>query len=378
MDRAALWSALEAHPTTGWRAPRSVALPPVPPSCRLLWCGIGGSLLPAETLLRALGDAGARSRWTPLASPEPLALDLRPDDQVVFASKSGRTLELWTWIARLRGLPGWRALARRPLVITQDDDNPLARFARAEGWTLLPIPVDVGGRYSAFTPVGTLPLAWMGLDDEAFLQGGRDVVAQVKGGHGLWNDRVWELVEALHREYLHGIDVWVLLPYHLRLEALTAWWVQLVAESLGKVAKDGTRRGIVPLRAVGPIDQHSQLQLWMEGPRRLGVAALTVKTQAAPERMDVPEACPYPGLSELQGADILAAQAEGTLEALREAGLPVLRWDLEAPTPRSLGELMMAWQLAVGLTGFALELDPFDQPGVEDGKRRTFRRLGLA
>ena len=94
----------------GWRRPVSLPLPVVPQASRLLWCGIGGSLLPSETLVRAFGDEAVQSRWTPLASPQPQALALHPDDQLVFASKSGKTLELWTWIGRLRALPGWDRL----------------------------------------------------------------------------------------------------------------------------------------------------------------------------------------------------------------------------------------------------------------------------
>ncbi|MCE1229257.1 MAG: hypothetical protein LWX11_07210, partial [Firmicutes bacterium] len=141
MNRPHLWNALESHATTGWRAPLSVALPEVPTSSRLLWCGIGGSHLPSETLVRSLGNVEAQRNWTPLASPEPMELALRPDDQAVFISKSGNTLELWTWISRLRSLPGWSKLERQPIVITQDDQNPLAKWARSEGYSILPIPV---------------------------------------------------------------------------------------------------------------------------------------------------------------------------------------------------------------------------------------------
>lgn len=378
MDHTRLWQALESHPMTGWRAPLDVDLPTLPPTSRLLWCGIGGSLLPSETLVRALGDGQAQQHWMPLASPEPASLALKPTDQLVFASKSGKTLELWTWIARLRGLRGWEKLERPPVFITQDDENPLAKWARAEGWRILPIPLNVGGRFSAFTPVGTLPLAWMGRDPRAFLDGGREVVAQAQQGTGTWGSRVGSMMETLVEGYLEGITEWVMIPYCLKLETLTAWWVQLVAESLGKEAKDGTRRGITPIRSVGPIDQHSQLQRWMAGPRNLGVILVTVKEPAEPEILDAPAACPYPALGKLQGAQILAAQAEGTLEALEGAGVPVVHWELPAVSERLLGELMMAWQLIVGLSGFALEVDPFDQPAVEDGKIRTFKKLGLA
>ena len=369
---------MDAHPLAGWRHPVSAGLPTLDLGARLLWCGIGGSLLPAETLVRALGGEAAQGRWTPLASPQPQPLALRPDDQVVFASKSGKTLELWTWIGRLRALPGWDRLEHPPLVVTQDDANPLAAWARAEGYPILPIPPDVGGRFSAFTPVGTLPLAWMGLDPEAFLEGGRAVAASAPDPRTAWGSAITALVETLRTAYLRGLPEWVFMPYDRRLESLSAWWVQLVAESLGKGAANGTPRGFTPLRAVGPVDQHSQLQRWLAGPRNLGVIILTVAGAFAPERLAVPGGCPYPGLAGLQGAQILAAQAEGTLEALRAAGVPVVHWELPALDERSLGELMMAWQFIVGLTGFALEIDPFDQPAVEDGKLRTFRQLGLA
>ncbi len=169
----------------------------------------------------------------------------------------------------------------------------------------------------------------------------------------------------------------MLMPYALPLENLSAWWVQLVAESLGKEARDGTRRGFTPIRAVGPVDQHSQLQRWMAGPRNLGVIVLTVEAEAAAERLDPPAGCPYPRLRDLQGGAILRAQTEGTAEALQGAGVPTLRWSLPAVTEAELGAFMMAWQWIVGLLGFALELDPFDQPAVEDGKKRTFAKLGL-
>lgn len=378
MHRDRLWQALISHRMTGWRQPLDVSLPDVSTASRLLWCGIGGSLLPSEALVRALGDAHSHQRWISLASPEPMDLELQPDDQVVFASKSGKTLELWTWIGRLRSLPGWKALKRAPVVITQDDANPLAAYARSEGWTILPIPLNVGGRYSAFTPVGTFPLAWMGQDPAAFLEGAREVVTQVHDGTGVWGERVWSMVETLVDGYMQDIHEWVLIPYALRLETLTGWWTQLVAESLGKEAADGTRRGITPIRSVGPIDQHSQLQLWMAGPRRLGVIQLTVEQPKVLEALNVPAVCPYPQLAELEGTEILEAQAEGTREALEGAGVPLVHWHLEAPSSRSMGEFMMAWQLIVGLAGFAMELDPFDQPAVEDGKKRTFKKLGLA
>jgi glucose-6-phosphate isomerase len=373
----AQWQAVTSHPMGGWRTVADPALPGLDPARRLLWCGIGGSLLPSETLVRAFGDEQAFRNWMPLASPEPApGFSLQPGDQLVLASKSGKTLELWTWIARLRTLPGFEALAA-PVLITQDDANPLATWGRANGCRILPIPVEVGGRFSAFTPIGTLPLAWMGRDAAAFAQGGRDVVAQLDSDQGAWRDRIAATVALLLDAHQRGVTEWVLMPYATRLDSLSAWWVQLVAESLGKVAKDGTRKGYTPIRAVGPVDQHSQLQRWMAGPRNLGVIVMTVDGPVVPERLDPPAGSPYPGLANLQGADILQAQAEGTAGALEAAGVPVLRWSMPTLSERELGAFMMAWQAIIGLLGIALDLDPFDQPEVEDGKKRTFKRLGL-
>ncbi|HJW44494.1 MAG TPA: hypothetical protein VJ463_08555 [Geothrix sp.] len=373
----AQWQAVTSHPMGGWRKVAEPALPGLDPAQRLLWCGIGGSLLPSETLVRAFGDEQAFRNWVPLASPEPApGFSLRPGDQLVLASKSGKTLELWTWIARLRTLPGFEALAA-PILITQDDANPLATWGRANGCRILPIPVEVGGRFSAFTPIGTLPLAWMGRDASAFAQGGREVIAQLDSDQGAWRDRIAATVALLVDAHQRGVTEWVLMPYATRLDSLSAWWVQLVAESLGKVARDGTRKGYTPIRAVGPVDQHSQLQRWMAGPRNLGVIVMTVDGPATPERLDPPAGSPYPGLASLQGADILQAQAEGTAGALEAAGVPVLRWSMPTLSERELGAFMMAWQAIIGLLGIALDLDPFDQPEVEDGKKRTFKRLGL-
>jgi glucose-6-phosphate isomerase len=378
MDIRAHWQQVEHHPMGGWRRLDEPALPALDSDQRLLWCGIGGSLLPSETLVRAFGDERAFRNWTPLASPELIPdLRLRAGDQLVCASKSGKTLELWTWIARLAALPGFKELAP-PILITQDDANPLATWGRSKGCRILPIPVEVGGRFSAFTPIGTLPLSWMGRGTSAFLKGGREVIAQVEADQGPWRDRIADTVALLLDAHQKGVSEWVLMPYAMRLDSLSAWWVQLIAESLGKVARDGTRKGFTPIRAVGPVDQHSQLQRWMAGPRNLGVIVMTVDGTTAPERLAPPPGSPYPGLAGLQGAEILRAQALGSAEALEAAGVPVLRWSMAQLNESELGAFMMAWQAIVGILGVAMDLDPFDQPAVEDGKIRTFKRLGLA
>ncbi len=381
MDRLALWSALENHPWSAWMRPEAATLPVLPSDfreSRLLWCGIGGSLSPAETLVKALGTREQRNRWRTLVAPGQEAPALAPEDQLVFASKSGRTLELWTWISQLRAGPGWGHWRNPPLVLTQDDENPLARLARAEGWPLLPLPTHVGGRFSAFTAVGALPLAWLGRDPAAFLRGARRVVEEAEVKQGPWGLRVWQAVEKLLQGYEQGVKIWVLLPYTDRLPGLGAWWVQLVAESLGKMGPNGARVGLTPIQAQGPQDQHAQLQRWMSGPRDLGLFMLTLGGYRHESFLHPPPQCPFEGLQRFRPFQILEAEAEGTYRALVEAGLPVTHWHLEAGvTEADMGSLLMAWQLIVALVGLALEVNPFDQPAVEVGKRWTESLLGL-
>lgn len=378
MEHAALWTELESHPQAAWLRPLEPAPPPLDPEARLLWCGIGGSLNPAHTLVRALGDPRHLQHWVPLAGPGTEAPGMRPSDQLVFASKSGRTLELWTWIAHLRTLHGWGTWNRPPLVLTAGDGNPLGRWAREEGWPVLAMPPGVGGRYAAFTPVGTLPLAWMGHDPAAFVRGARRVAAEAEARQGPWGARIWSAVGQLVDGYRRGIRIWALMPYADRLQGFAAWWVQLVAESLGKTDRHGDRVGFTPVPALGPQDQHAQLQRWMAGPRDLGVIVLTV-APAQPEPVLAPPAgAPFPGLGRWKPSQVLQAEADGTLRALREADVPVLHWHLDGGlSAAQLGSLLMAWQIIVALTGLALGVNPFDQPAVEAGKRCTEALLGL-
>jgi len=377
MDKDKLWNTLLSHPMAGWCKQSQYLLPQIKSQSRLLWCGIGGSLSSSEAIVHVFNANNKQHSWIPLASPELFPLELKSCDQIVFASKSGNTIELWTWIGRLRAMIGWDTLINPPIVITQNDANPLAQWARDNSYQILPIPLNIGGRYAAFTILGTLPLVWMGLNVEEFLKGGNEVIKSVVNDFGSWKSRIWETIRILHEGYLAGIQEWVLLPYNKCIEPLTVWWVQLVAESLGKIAKDGTRRGLTPIRSMGPMDQHTQLQRWLVGPKNVGLIILTINDNSQSEKLKIPNCCPYPALSNLQGSMVLAAQAEGTRETLEAAGVPVIHWVLEPLSEHSIGALMMAWQLIVSLTGFSLEIDPFDQPAVEDGKIRTLRKLKL-
>jgi glucose-6-phosphate isomerase len=326
-----------------------------------------------------LASSEQLSRWITLASPEDLEnFQLHEDDQIVFASKSGNTLELWSWLGKLLHMPTFEKLTQTPIVITETNQNYLHELSKTKKWILIEMPVNIGGRYSVFSPIGYLPLTWLGKNLKAFAQGGQGVLDEIEAGKGPW----FNMVSSLHRlwlqQYIEGISDWVLMPYSRQLKFIGGWWTQLVSESLGKKSPDGTPRGITAIRAVGPQDQHAQLQRWLDGPKNVGVIFLSLsdkKKNGLPCLQ--PENSPYPFLSNHTGDDILRAQIEGTQSSLQEAGVPTYHIEIQALDEAQLGALMMAWQIIVALVGLGLEINPFDQPAIEAGKRKTLDKLRL-
>lgn len=371
------WERLQADPMGGWLRPVDPPSLALDAQGRIIWCGIGGSLLPADSLVRMFGDPTQVSRWVILSSPESIpGFDLRSSDQVVLVSKSGSTLELWAWIGKLLQHPQWSRITKIPLVITQPNGNPLHQLATNKKWILIAFPDDVGGRYSVFTPVGYLPLIWLGKNASCFAQSGRNVVQQMCDGRGLWFEHILHLTRQWLMAYREDVSDWVFMPYSRQLRFIGGWWTQLVSESLGKIAIDGTPRGITAIRAVGPQDQHAQLQRWLAGPKNIGVIFLSLRHATIIQKYCIqPPESPVSFLSMHTGEEILRAQILGTKIALNQAGVRTYEIELDSMDEIQLGALMMAWQIIVALVGYGLEINPFDQPEIELGKRKTIDKL---
>ena len=243
------------------------------------------------------------------------------------------------------------------------------------------VPSAVGGRFSVLSPVGLLPAALVGIDIEALLAGARRAVERseekplTKNPAGLWSALQWAA------DAHHGARIHVLMPYSDRLKHLADWYVQLWAESLGKAkSREGKEvfTGPTPLSAVGATDQHSQVQLFMEGPFDKTVTFLAVDDHGAdvtiPARPDLP-----PDLSYLPGkslGQLLNAEFEATAAALAQRGRMSSVLRLPKLTAESMGELLMFFQVATGFAGVWYGVDPFDQPGVELGKVLTYGAMG--
>ncbi len=363
---------------------------------KIVFFGTGGSSLGGQTLAQLSGwdIPGAadeqqkrrpRTRFYDNLDADTLGrvlstLDLASTGFVV-TSKSGNTPE--TLVQALAALDAARSagltseLPRLFLGLTEPAapgrSNGLRKLFEGFGIPILDHHTGIGGRYSVLTNVGLLPALARGLDVRALRAGAAEVVAAMRSasnpadlpaavGAAMSIALAWE----------RGVRISVMMPYADRLARFAHWYVQLWAESLGKNGE-----GTTPIACLGPLDQHSQLQLFMDGPREHFITVLRLATAGTGPRID-PELAAAAGLGEMAGrtvGDLVAAQTHGVPEALTQAGRPVRIFDLDRLDERTLGALLMHFMLETILAGRLLGVDPFDQPAVELGKRLSRQRL---
>jgi len=366
----------------------------------VLVLGIGGSALGTRALLGALRppawnelDDDAREYFPRLTlldnvDPTSVAAALRRIDPrrvlVNVISKSGGTAETLAqylvvrqWLEQALG-----GAASRHLVFTTDPARgALREVATREGIATLEVPPEVGGRFSVLSPVGLLPAALVGVDVSALLRGAARAIARSESDDLLRNPAA--LYAALHwaADTQAGARIHVLMPYSDRLRDLAEWYRQLWAESLGKrVDREGrvVHAGPTPVAAVGAVDQHSQVQLFIEGPFDKVITFVTVERPG--EDVTIPKGDGLPeDLACLGGVTLgglLAAEYRATATALSRQGRMNCTLVLPDLSAEAVGELLMFFQVATGYAGGWYGVNPFDQPGVELGKRLTYGALG--
>ncbi len=298
----------------------------------------------------------------------------------VVISKSGGTAETLsqtlTAMDRIRQAGLGDAMPRMFLGITEPEkpgvSNGLRSLLNSLGAAMLPHRTDIGGRYSAFTNVGMVPAFARGLDFEAFRAGGRAVVdALMEARSPLDFPPAAGAAVAVGLAKERGITVSVLMPYADRLARFSHWYVQLWAESLGKNDREGT----TPVAALGPVDQHSQLQLYLGGAQHHLMTI--IRMVGAPEADTQPMPADLAGLA---GAPYLAGHTVGELVAAQTKAIgdafvahkrPVRIIELAKLDEWALGWLMMHFVFETILAADLLGVDPFDQPAVELAKRLT-------
>ena len=363
--------------------------------------GIGGSSLGTATLRESLLGAGwnerdgeAREHYPRLyvlENPDPHSfsglldrLDL-PRTLFNVVSKSGSTAEtmaqfMVVW-SRVEEALGADKVHGHFLFTTSPDSGALRRMAVERGIPTLPVPNNVGGRFSVLSPVGLLPAAVTGIDIESLLKGAGEMVDRCSSPELAENPAglVACLLHAADTEM--GAHIHVLMPYADRLRSFAFWFQQLWAESLGKESSrsgETIEVGPTPIPAVGATDQHSQVQLFMEGPRDKVLLFLAVEDMGDP--VPIPDVFPEAGgLSYLSGkslGELLDAERRATTEALRRRGRPSLTVSLERIDAESVGALFMLFQIATTYAGSLYGINPLDQPGVELGKELTYGLMG--
>ncbi len=360
----------------------------------LVVLGIGGSALGTRAAIEAipadLRAAGAR-RVEVLDNVDPSSLSQVLDsldlETTAFnvISKSGETAETMAQFMlvreRLRALFG-AAAYRKHIVCTTDVAKGILRaIADAEELPTLPVPPGVGGRFSVLSPVGLLPIAFAGLDVRALTGGAREMDARTR------SPKLEENPAAFHAAILYtalterSVSMHVLMPYSDRLSKLAEWYGQLWAESLGKRhALDGrvVEVGQTPVRALGATDQHSQVQLYVEGPRDKLVTFLRVEQHAAD--LEIPAGFPdVEALACLAGhtfGELLNMEQRATELALADSRRLSTTLALPRVDESAIGALFHFFEVQTLVMGGLLGIDPLDQPGVEAGKRLTYAMAG--
>ncbi len=345
--------------------------------------GTGGSSLGGRSL-NTLADAG----WGPSAGTPRLhfmdnvdphsfealfgALDPAKTGLLII-SKSGGTAE--TVSQALVCLDWLRSMGAtwpdHATAIAEAADNPLRRLANKYGITTLDHDPGVGGRYSVLSLVGMLPAMIAGLDAVAIRNGAATVLHATLAAENPLDSApaVGAAINVALAED-RNVAAAVLMPYSDRLAPFAAWFRQLWAESLGKEGK-----GTVPINAIGTVDQHSQLQLYLAGPNDKLFTIVMTKSDGDPVDTAIAADSALEYLTGRSLGDLLDACQRGTADSLAAAGRPVRVISVDAVDERTMGALMMHFMLETIIAANLMGIDPFDQPAVEDGKQRARRYL---
>jgi len=350
--------------------------------------GIGGSSLGPLAIHHAarhpfLGP-GRRMHFLDNSDPDTVGAILETLDPAatlfVAITKSGSTAETASqlMIAWDRAERGLGARARDHFVfVTDPERGDLRRLARSLDVPSFPVPTEVGGRFSVLSAVGLVPAAIAGVDPLALLEGARRVRRACLESDILENPAALLAAVAWLLDTRHDRHVHVVLTYSDRLAPVGAWFRQIWAESLGKRRASGPPAGPTPVDARGATDQHSLLQLLVQGPPDKLVIFLDVRSRRAVTVPRIFEDLPSFGyLGGQRLADLIASQRRATEMSLALAGTPSMSLTVDDASPGSLGALFYLLEVSTAVAGSLYEVNPYDQPGVEEGKELACGLLG--
>ncbi|MDA3907899.1 MAG: glucose-6-phosphate isomerase [Sulfurimonas sp.] len=336
--------------------------------------GIGGSTLGTYAIYKFLKHSKTLSKHLYfLETTDPIdikskveAIDLN-DTLFIVISKSGTTIETVSIFKYINSLV--KCDKNNTLVITENDSK-LNYYAKTNNIKTFEIPKDVGGRFSVFSAVGLLPLAIVGIDIDALLAGTKEIHDSFFQRKKVYNRLLKKA--RFFVEYKNNFNINVVFSYSSRLEGFNKWYIQLWGESLGKVDINSTRQGLTPIGIIGPIDQHSFLQLIVQGRRDKTVTV--IKVDDFDSDLKIPH-IKLDGLEELDYIDglefssLIKSQADATIESINNLNdIPCDVITIDGVSEKAIASLMYEYELLTSICAKFMYIDAYNQPGVESGK----------
>ncbi len=270
---------------------------------------------------------------------------------------------------------------RKNIIATTDKKTGILRqLADQEGYKTFVVPDDVGGRFSIFSAVGLLPFALVGIDIDEIVNGVKDMDLALKNTDISENIAAQNALIHFLMDTQKGKNLSVMMPYSSRLKYISDWYVQLWAESLGKeVNRNGEKVncGPTPLKALGATDQHSQIQLYNEGPNDKVINF--VRVAEFDTVLEIPKILDYTGIGYLGGRtinDLINAEADSTRVALTDFQRPNVTITLPKVSGYYVAQLLYMLEVQTAIAGELYNIDAFNQPGVEQGKNYTYALMG--
>ena len=350
--------------------------------------GIGGSALGPQMLLSALGKFQGKT-FTLLDNTDSDHIEdelgkINLKESVFYiVSKSGGTAETIACYALIRNKLTALGINENEfsnyfVFCTDKENGQLREHVNKNNYDSLIVPNDVGGRFSVLTHVGLLPALFFGIDIDALFSGANNFKETILSSDVKSNPL---LQCAAHTYYLYKqietVNETVLMPYSSKLKDFSSWFVQLWAESLGKFSPaQGKAVGLTPVPGYGATDQHSQMQLFMEGPNNKLLFMLNISEKVSDYHLtsDLELDC----AKKLNGHSmnqLLEAEFQGTLKALAENRRNVIHINIKRLDESSLSQLILFFESLTALMGEYFEINPFNQPGVEKGKIYAYEYL---
>lgn len=344
---------------------------------KALLIGIGGSYLGPAAVHEALRSDEEKAsfplRW--LSNVDPAAIRstryfiANSRVATVVISKSGNTTETLSGFFHLS-----QQLDPRGFVLITDPEKGFLReLARKHGWHSLPVPSNIGGRFSVLTAVGLLPMELGGISMDDVLEGAIEIRQRLES-FAPPNNPAYLLAMAFYlwdAEFGHSIQY--LMPYWGNLKLMADWFVQLWAESLGKKIRSDPGRsvGFTPVSALGTMDQHSMLQLFKEGPNNKVIGFVDVLGENQFTTIGSPSfnAGKYEFLTSHSFEEVSHLASLATEKSLNNSKVPTYRLKFPSLNARALGAMFFFWETACALAGELYGVNAFDQPGVEESKK---------